>query len=64
MSEMGNTWVSMSYAVAAIFRNRKNLNLFVEPFFHIDMYCQACSFSIGPASTAKKLVYTIDDAMI
>ncbi|KAL7239138.1 hypothetical protein ACSBR2_005106 [Camellia fascicularis] len=34
------------HAVVAIFRSGKNLNSFVEPFFHADMYRQAYSFSI------------------
>ncbi|KAL7164807.1 hypothetical protein ACSBR2_040665 [Camellia fascicularis] len=45
-------------------RNGKNLNPFVEPFFHVDMYHQAYSFSIGPVSTVEKPVCSIDDAMI
>ncbi|KAL7218233.1 hypothetical protein ACSBR2_011497 [Camellia fascicularis] len=42
----------------------KNLNSFVEPFFHVDMYRQAYSFSIGPVPTIEKPVCSIDDAMI
>ncbi|KAL7250308.1 hypothetical protein ACSBR1_012336 [Camellia fascicularis] len=42
----------------------KNLNSFVEPFFHADMYRQAYSFSIGPVPTVEKPVCSIDDAMI
>ncbi|KAL7180346.1 hypothetical protein ACSBR1_043537 [Camellia fascicularis] len=52
------------HAVAALFRSGKNLNSFVEPFFYIDMYRQAYSFSIGPVPTVEKPVYSIDDAMI
>ncbi|KAL7215319.1 hypothetical protein ACSBR1_027483 [Camellia fascicularis] len=52
------------HVVAAIFRSGKNLNSFVEPFFHVDMYRQAYSFSIGPVPTVKKPVCSIDDAMI
>ncbi|KAL7222315.1 hypothetical protein ACSBR1_024090 [Camellia fascicularis] len=35
------------YVVATIFRSEKNLNSFVEPFFHTDMYRQGYSFSIA-----------------
>ncbi|KAL7241686.1 hypothetical protein ACSBR1_014305 [Camellia fascicularis] len=42
------------HAVAAIFRSGRNLNSFVEPFFHADMYRQAYSFSIGPVPTVEK----------
>ncbi|KAL7161112.1 hypothetical protein ACSBR2_041714 [Camellia fascicularis] len=52
------------HAVAAIFRSGKNLNSFVEPFFHADMYRQAYSFSIGSVPTVEKSVCSIDDAMI
>ncbi|KAL7208552.1 hypothetical protein ACSBR1_030318 [Camellia fascicularis] len=52
------------YVVAAIFRSGKNLNSFVEPFFHADMYRQAYSFSIGPVPTVEKPVCSIDDVMI
>ncbi|KAL7249872.1 hypothetical protein ACSBR1_011954 [Camellia fascicularis] len=52
------------HAVDAIFRSGKNLNSFVEPFFHADMYRQAYSFFIGLIPTVEKLVCSIDDAMI
>ncbi|KAL7230145.1 hypothetical protein ACSBR2_008637 [Camellia fascicularis] len=52
------------HVIAAIFRSGKNLNSFVEAFFHVDMYRQAYSFSIGPVSTVEKPVCNIDDAMI
>ncbi|KAL7232125.1 hypothetical protein ACSBR2_010193 [Camellia fascicularis] len=52
------------HAVAAIFRSGKNLNSFVDPFFHADMYHQAYSFLIGPISTVEKPVCSIDDATI
>ncbi|KAL7262652.1 hypothetical protein ACSBR1_000921 [Camellia fascicularis] len=52
------------HAVAAIFRSGKNLNSFVEPFFHVDMYRQAYSFSIESVPTVEKLVCSIDGAMI
>ncbi|KAL7187939.1 hypothetical protein ACSBR1_037890 [Camellia fascicularis] len=42
----------------------ENLNSFVEPFFHTDMYRQAYLFSIGPIPTVEKPVYSIDDVMI
>ncbi|KAL7251030.1 hypothetical protein ACSBR1_012953 [Camellia fascicularis] len=42
----------------------KNLNSFVEPFFHTDMYRQAYSFWIGLVPTVEKPVCSIDDAMI
>ncbi|KAL7245700.1 hypothetical protein ACSBR2_000934 [Camellia fascicularis] len=49
----GRTWMS-----------GKNLNSFVEPFFHVDMYRQAYSFSIESVPTVEKLVCSIDGAMI
>ncbi|KAL7259771.1 hypothetical protein ACSBR1_005610 [Camellia fascicularis] len=52
------------HAAVAIFNSKKNLNLFIKPFFHADMYCQAYSFSIGPVLTVEKPIYTIDDTMI
>lgn len=52
------------HAVAAICRSRKNLNSFVEPFFHTDMYRQAYSFSIGPIPIVGKPMYSIDDTMV
>ncbi|KAL7211201.1 hypothetical protein ACSBR2_014137 [Camellia fascicularis] len=52
------------HAVAAIFRSGKNLNSFVEPFFHADMCRQAYPFSIGPVPTVEKPMCRIDDAMI
>ncbi|KAL7236478.1 hypothetical protein ACSBR1_019719 [Camellia fascicularis] len=52
------------HAVTAIFRSRKNLNSFVEPFFHTDMYSQAYSLSIGPVPTVEKPMCSIDDVMI
>ncbi|KAL7209198.1 hypothetical protein ACSBR1_030856 [Camellia fascicularis] len=52
------------HAVAAIFKSGRNLNSFVEPFFHADMYRQAYSFSIGPVLTVEKPLYSIEDAMI
>ncbi|KAL7235583.1 hypothetical protein ACSBR1_018971 [Camellia fascicularis] len=52
------------HAIATIFRSGKNLNSFVEPFFHADMYRQANSFSIGPVPTIEKPVCSIDNAMI
>ncbi|KAL7208908.1 hypothetical protein ACSBR1_030612 [Camellia fascicularis] len=52
------------HVATAIFSNEKNLNSFVEPFFHTDMYRQASSFSIGPVSTIEKHVLNIDDDMI
>ncbi|KAL7258182.1 hypothetical protein ACSBR1_004324 [Camellia fascicularis] len=55
MSKMGNKWVSMS---------GKNLNSFVKPFFHADMYHQAYSFSIGPVLTIEKPMCSVDDALI
>ncbi|KAL7229050.1 hypothetical protein ACSBR2_007698 [Camellia fascicularis] len=65
----GRTWNEINgypcqHVVAAIFRSGKNLNSFVKPFFHVDMYRQAYSFSIGPVPTVEKLVCSIDDAMI
>ncbi|KAL7162354.1 hypothetical protein ACSBR2_042771 [Camellia fascicularis] len=65
----GRTWNEIKgypcqHIVAAIFRSGKNLNSFVEPFFHADMYHQAYSFSIGPVPTVEKPVCSIDDAMI
>ncbi|KAL7244483.1 hypothetical protein ACSBR1_016681 [Camellia fascicularis] len=52
------------HVVTAIFRSGKNLNSFVKPFFHVDMYRQAYSFSISPVLTVEKPVCSIDDAMI
>ncbi|KAL7194073.1 hypothetical protein ACSBR2_025671 [Camellia fascicularis] len=52
------------HVVAAIFRSGKNLNSFVEPFFHADMYRQAYSFSIGPVPTVEKPLCSIENAMI
>ena len=52
------------HVVAAIFKSGKNLNSFVKPFFHTDMYRQAYSFSIGPIPTIEKPVCSIDDAII
>lgn len=52
------------HAVAAIFRSGKNLNSFIELFFHADMYHQAYSFSIGSIPTVEKPMCSIDDAMI
>ncbi|KAL7230498.1 hypothetical protein ACSBR2_008889 [Camellia fascicularis] len=46
------------------YRSGKNLNSFVESFFHADIYCQAYSLSIGPAPIVEKPVYSIDDTMI
>ena len=40
------------------------MNSFVEPFFHADIYRQACSFSIGPVPTVEKPVCSIEDVMI
>ncbi|KAL7265392.1 hypothetical protein ACSBR1_003208 [Camellia fascicularis] len=51
-------------AVATIFRSGRNLNSFVELFFHSDMYREAYLFSIDPVPTIKKPMYSIDDAMI
>ncbi|KAL7259536.1 hypothetical protein ACSBR1_005431 [Camellia fascicularis] len=45
-------------------KSGRNLNFFVEPFFHADMYRQAYSFSIGPVPTVEKPLYSIEDAMI
>ncbi|KAL7169563.1 hypothetical protein ACSBR2_034571 [Camellia fascicularis] len=42
----------------------ENLNSFVEPFFHADMYRQAYLFSIGPVPTVEKPMRSIDNAMI
>ncbi|KAL7206374.1 hypothetical protein ACSBR2_019153 [Camellia fascicularis] len=42
----------------------RNLNSFVEPFFHADMYRQAYSFSIGLVLTIEKPLCSIEDAMI
>ncbi|KAL7239369.1 hypothetical protein ACSBR2_005304 [Camellia fascicularis] len=44
--------------------SERNLNSFVEPFFHADMYRQAYSFSIGPVPTVEKPLCSIEDAMI
>ncbi|KAL7162264.1 hypothetical protein ACSBR2_042696 [Camellia fascicularis] len=52
------------HVVSAIFRSGKNLNSFVESFFHADMYRQAYSFSISPVLTVEKPVCSVDDAMI
>ncbi|KAL7201115.1 hypothetical protein ACSBR1_032930 [Camellia fascicularis] len=52
------------HVFTAIFRSGKNLNSFVEPFFHADMYRQAYLFSIGPVPTVEKPVCSIDDVMI
>ncbi|KAL7213768.1 hypothetical protein ACSBR2_016327 [Camellia fascicularis] len=65
----GRTWIEINvypcqYAVAAIFRSGKNLNSFIEPFFHADMYRQAYSFFIGPVPTVEKPLCSIEDAMI
>ncbi|KAL7205068.1 hypothetical protein ACSBR2_018063 [Camellia fascicularis] len=50
--------------IATNFRSGKDLNLFVEPFFHADMYRQAYLFSIGLVLTIEKPVCSIDDVMI
>ncbi|KAL7264973.1 hypothetical protein ACSBR1_002848 [Camellia fascicularis] len=42
----------------------KNLNSFVKPFFHADMYHQAYSFLISPVPTVEKPLCSIEDAMI
>ncbi|KAL7231399.1 hypothetical protein ACSBR2_009621 [Camellia fascicularis] len=52
------------HTIAAIFRSGKNLNSFVEPFFHVDMYRQVYLFSIGSVPTVEKPVCNIVDAMI
>ncbi|KAL7204402.1 hypothetical protein ACSBR2_017469 [Camellia fascicularis] len=65
----GRTWNEINgypcqHAVAAIFRSGRNLNSFVEPFFHADIYRQAYSFSMGPVRTVEKPLCSIEDAMI
>ncbi|KAL7232572.1 hypothetical protein ACSBR2_010558 [Camellia fascicularis] len=52
------------HVVTAIFRSGRNLNSFVEQFFHANMYRQAYLFSIGPIPIVEKHVCSVDDAMI
>ncbi|KAL7211971.1 hypothetical protein ACSBR2_014765 [Camellia fascicularis] len=54
----------MSTCCCCIFKSGKNLNSFVELFFHADIYSQAYLLSISPVLTVEKPMCSIDDAMI